>query len=969
MRVLLPVLCFLLTLSAAANDSTYVLKRLSPVPIRVNGQSDVKLDLNGSWYFNPASKDLSLTDQNDFSNWKKIEVPGEWVMQGFKVAKNHWAVYSRTFKVPADWKRSRVKLRCDGVYSECVVFINGHQIGAHLGGFTPFEFDVTDFARPGAKSVITIKVKNESLADALASGSQYAVHALGGITRKIYLMQMPQLNFSMFHVQTDFDTSYENGRLKTQLEIVNESPEKVQQAAVLFELEDPITKKVVLKRKIDVTDLLKGQRTVNKVFEFAIDKPLKWDPEHPHLYNYRLTLENGKRSEMVQRKIGFRKIEIRGNKIYVNNRAVKLRGACRHEIDPLRGRSLTRDEWVKDVLLFRSENVNYIRTSHYPPPEEFIKACDSLGMFVECEAPFCWADQTRVPADKYREAILDQTADMVNFFRSNVSIIDWSIANESQGAYKDYFHQSAALVKRLDPTRPRIYNQYGPEIDNKELELANFHYPGPEGPSKYRNNDRPILFNEYAHLNAYNRFELITDPGIRDAWGMGFKNMWEAMYSSPAIAGGCIWAGIDDTFILPGDTVVGYGTWGPIDDWRRLKPEYWHVKKSYSPVKIKLAGNFSNGSVPLIIDNRLLFSNMDECKIRWRAGKFSGAISPSIAPGAQQLISLRIDGRLSAEDTLFIDVFDPRQVLIDQYAYQVVPRVSEMEAIAKEPGKIKYLKTDTAVQATIGENVIKVNKEDGVLTISNATAKQITMKLGALMILPLNGQGNGTQMTGKAQVFDPFTPTASHRVIGDIKFNCLPTKFVITIADSYDEAAGFIHYAFAADNNIEIQYHYKIKKAVNPRQWGWVASLSNDFNKISWKRKGLWSYYPKGHIGRLSGSADATSVSPITGPAGPVKRPSWNWAEDRTELGTNDFRSTKMHITEGAVIGKYNTLKVVSDGSQSMRTWKEQGRTRLLIAGYSNLGAEGFFRGHAARFDKPLKKGDVIENTIRLQLK
>lgn len=280
MRILLPVLCFLLTLSAAANDSTYVLKRLSPVPVRVNGQSNVKLDLNGSWYFNPAPKNLSLTDQNYFSGWKKIEVPGEWVMQGFKVAKKDWAVYSRTFKVPADWKRSRVKLRCDGVYSECTVFINGRQIGHHLGGFTPFEFDVTDFARPGAKSVITIKVKNESLADSLASGSQYAVHALGGITRKIYLMQMPELNFSMFHVQTDFDASYENGALKTQLEIINESPEKVQHAAVLFELEEPITKKVVLKRKIDVTDLLKDHGTAGfkTTISYDINSILKAGP-------------------------------------------------------------------------------------------------------------------------------------------------------------------------------------------------------------------------------------------------------------------------------------------------------------------------------------------------------------------------------------------------------------------------------------------------------------------------------------------------------------------------------------------------------------------------------------------------------------------------------------------------------------------------------------------------------------------
>ena len=117
--------------------------------------------------------------------------------------------------------------------------------------------------------------------------------------------------------------------------------------------------------------------------------PAKWDSEHPNLYTLTIELKaDGKLLETITQRVGFRQVEVRGNQMFVNNLPVKLRGICRHEADPLRGRSLAPGTWRKDAELFRTGNCNYIRTSHYPPAEEFLEACDELGLFVECEAPF-----------------------------------------------------------------------------------------------------------------------------------------------------------------------------------------------------------------------------------------------------------------------------------------------------------------------------------------------------------------------------------------------------------------------------------------------------------------------------------------------------------------------------------------------------------------------------------------------------
>lgn len=952
---------------ARAGDTAIVVNRLSPLPSGRDGATFL-LDLGGSWQFSPAAAAGLSPGGVVPKEGRPIQVPGEWVMQGFKVPPGTWATYWRDFTAPAQWAGQRVKLRCDAIYSVCEIFVNGKKVGGHLGGFTPFEIDVSDVVSPGKTAQLVIKVKNESIADSLASGSQYAVHPLGGITRKIYLVAMPTLNVSSFHVVTTFDSAYKNAVLKTAMEIANESSHEVKNASLLFELLAPGGGAVVMTQQVPLSAAIEPAGIHRQTFAFPVTAPVKWDPEHPNLYTWRLSVTSAQGTETVQRAIGFRQIEVRGNQVFVNNLPVKLRGACRHEIDPVNGRVLKGGDWARDVKLFREENVNYIRTSHYPPPEEFVHACDSLGMFLEVEAPFCWADGTKVPDGQYHAAIIAPTLDMVNFFQSDPAVLDWSVANESQDAYDAYFKRAAAMVHLLDPTRPRVYNQYGEEADNKELELANFHYPGPGGPAQYSHNGRPVVFNEYAHLNAYNRLELATDPGVRDAWGIGFKNMWEKMYAAPAILGGCIWAGIDDTFILPDGTMVGYGSWGPIDDWRRRKPEFWHVKKTYSPVQIRLADNYRNGVIRLVVENRMLFSNLEECTLAWHAGSVAGSVHPSIAQAHTDTVTLSVGKPLHASDTLYVDVWDSRKVLIDQYAFAVVPVVAVEGKAPPVSTKISYQDNATRLTASWAKTKVQVDKQTGDIECMPADAANTVIHLGNLLLLPLNPEGRGTQMTGAAQDFPLFSDVCAEHVVNNLTYQAGDHDLTVAVEDDYKTASGITQYTFGADGHIRIHYRYTVKQDINPRQWGLVLSLQGGFDQLDWQRKGLWNYYPADHIGRLQGSARAGSGAVISGPAGPAVKPSWPWSEDRNDAGTNDFRSTKMYITKADLSNGKVTFKVHSNGLQSVRAWKVQQLTQLLVAGYSNLGDERFFRGHAEKFDKPLKQGDVIEDTIDLSL-
>jgi beta-galactosidase/beta-glucuronidase len=449
----------------AAEENVPPPPRLTPVP--VHSPHAGPIDLCGKWRFSPAPPEqFWQSNAETGAGWADIEVPGEWVMQGFATAERGATTgYVRHAKIPAAWKGQRIKLRFDGVYSEAGVYVNGRQAGAHAGGFTPFELDVTDLVQPGSDATVAVAVRAETLADELASGCQYAAHSLGGIVRKAYLFAVPELNLASLHVETTFDDNGRDATLSLITRTANEGKVDAKDLALRVDLDAPDGRRLKLDLPlVPLKDIRAGASLACRA-GLPIPAPESWDAEHPRLYTLHCTLLQGdKEVETVSKRFGFREVEVRENQLFVNNRPVKLRGSCRHETHPLRGRSLTPELWRKDAELFRAANVNYVRTSHYPPAEEFIEACDELGIFVEEEAPICWLGhpagsatlQQKASQEEVRDLIVQQTLETVQRDRSHPSVIIWSLANESK--WGPAFELSLKAANKLDPTRPKSFH-------------------------------------------------------------------------------------------------------------------------------------------------------------------------------------------------------------------------------------------------------------------------------------------------------------------------------------------------------------------------------------------------------------------------------------------------------------------------------------------------------------------------------
>ena len=952
------VLCFG---RAAAADST--VPRLTPPG------SPERINLNGTWHF-CDSIGPERQEEHFPIGGASIEVPGEWVMQGFQVKPGNTAGYSRSFFLPASWQGRRIKLRCNGVYSRAEIFVNRRPAGSHLGGFTPFELDVTDLVTPGQENRIALAVTSESIADSTSNGSFYAVHPLGGITRDICLLALPEVNLSSLHAATTFDSLYTDAVLAADIEVTNEGATAAEGLAVTLELKDADGRTVPLDSCTRVLHTLPSGQAVQLCLRSDVRRPRQWDPEHPYLYTLTCRLERkGTIVQTATRRIGFRQIEVRKNQVFVNGHAIKLRGVCRHEVMPLRGRSLTGDIWRKDVELFRRGNVNYIRTSHYPPDEALLDACDELGMFVEVEAPLCWAHQTQVPEHLHTDVLVRQHVEMVHRDRSHPSVLMWSMGNEST-KFEEYFREAAETVRRLDPTRPRNFSQWGPDADGGALEVTNHHYPGPKGPDQYRSYPRPVVFDEYCHMNAYNRLELSADPGLRSKWGDLLDEMWSNMYHSRGVLGGAIWVGIDDTFFLPDGRTVGYGTWGTIDGWRREKPEYWGMKKAYSPVKIRLKGNKdAEGKVCFEIENRHLFSPLSGCRIEWEAAGQTGILAVDLAPSAVGEASVQLPAEARDARCIDLRVTGTRGYEIDRYHFQIAPDIvrSVSEKRRKLP-RIQCSEAEGQLRITTANTVFVLDKYRG--EISACRSDGSTLATGStLMILPLNSEGEGIQMVGKSQNFAPYNPVCTHWTARSITWTADQEQVVVRVEGEYEEAEGCFDYRIDADGKLTAEYRFALKKEVSPRQIGLVFQAPDSFRRMSWKREGYWNVYPDHHIGALEGTAEAFDDRlPISGIAGPSQQPDNEWAFDQTKNGSNLFRSTKENIRQAQLEdGQRHRISILSDGHQHFRTWIDNGLTWFLVADYSNAGSDIFFSSHAELGYRPLKRGDTVSGAAVLR--
>jgi len=950
----------------------------TPKPVKIQGVSMPVMNLNGQWNFCPSpNPGFWKTPNPDKLTWTAIRVPGEWLMQGFTVAPNTRAAYWKKIIIPADWKGNRILLKCDGLYSDAVIYVNGMVAGTHEGGFTPAEFDLTALLHPGKTNDLVIGLISESLADTLASATQYAAHQLGGITRKLELFAVPEVHISKANLSTDLDDQFVNADLNIDLEINNFQKGSLTGSTVEVVLsplsENPgptITKSFKL-------DWLAGALALREKLNLKVFVPEKWDPEHPNLYSVEIRLLNkGVITETILQKIGFREILVAGNQVFVNGHAIKMLGVNRHEVHPTKGRSLSMDEWKADARLFKEANVNYIRTSHYPPAEEFIALCDSVGFFVECESPLCWVGhganlhwKNANPHDltlltMIRREVLETVAQ----YRNHPSILIWSMANES--AWGPVWATILEELNRIDPTRPvsfhdQAYGAYN-NLGSRDCQIAVIHYPGPGGPDIARKYDRPLLFGEYCHLNCYNRQEIVADPGVRDDWGRGLEPMVENMYHSQGCLGGAIWSGIDDAFYLPSGKLVGYGEWGPIDGWRRPKPEYWHMKKVYSPVKIAINNLLlpkSGQPIRIPVQNRYLFTNLNEASFRWKLGNQQGAASVWAEPGQTGILSISPSQTPKDGEELEITVFGPQKYVVDQYRITIGNSQASLLQPKRDKSSPELVIQGQQVMLKSGSHEVVIEALTGQMVSLTIAGNMIPVDGPSLQMLPLTTGPCNTEHSLDIKPLNNICTQWKGRISGTGTDKTGPW---IKVEGAYNEADIILTYRMDSVGLVHIEYQLITKTDIDPRQIGLVFGIPMDYQLLSWDRIAQWTVYPEDHIGRPSGWA-----KPFPAGAGNLfkfgVKPEWTWSSDQTPMGSNDFRATREKIKWAELAnGDSRGIRIESDGNHAVRAWVGSDKINFLVASFFTGGGDMFFASHHRRERKPLKKGDSFNGSVVL---
>lgn len=921
--------------------------------------ADVKnpvITLNGTWKFTMTPPENYWENGVNFNSWSDIQVPGECQMQDFAIKHDTPYVYKTRFEIPSDYDGKLIMLNFYGVYSYARVWVNGNFVRDHFGGFTKWSCDISEYVKAGEEAVLTVEIVDRT--DDISFASGYAKHQVGGILRDVELTALPKQNFEKLYFETDLDEKYENAELKVFYELAQNSPAKIK-----FELFSPENKKVA-------TFEHQGD-TQNSSFSIPVKSPEKWDAEHPNLYTVVTTLiENEKEILKTAKKIGFREVEISGNKMLVNGKEVKLRGACRHDVHPLLGRMTTADYDKQDVLLAREANMNFIRTSHYPPSEKFLEYCDEYGIYVEDETAVCFVGSHRTEAYRATGAsqndslftgrYLSQLEEQVQDHRNHPSIVIWSVGNEN--VFGSNFVESFKWVKQNDTTRPVIYSYPGQVPDSlKIFDILSMHYPSWQGDlnqygistTKFNSEKMPMLFDEWAHVACYNNFELKEDPNVRNFWGQSLDSMWTYTFESDGGLGGAIWCMLDETFMLPEELEgfnqwwgildpniipatymgpdVGYGEWGIIDTWRRKKPEFWGTKKAYSPTKIytKQVDGFEPGKeLTILVHNRFDHTNFSELKIAWKYGNQSGELeNVSLEPHQKGELVIP-ENNWSADEKLNIQFLQNDTFLVDEYNIQLGTRKTELPICEK--GNLTAEETENKI-TVYGKNfVLDINKITGLLE-NVKVGNEVLIKSGPFINLKLPGkrvQYSTIEMQDYAE---------NWKCTG-FKYELNDGIATLQTEGKYDSISAKFTIRFDENGVFNIAYHIgNAAEGKNIQEAGLKFLVADSYQKLAWNRESYFSAYPENHLGTPVGEAELTLKPKMKY----REKPQHDWEMDtkgfyyfglKEELPyTNMVRSLKENIYSFTLKTEKSTLEVGSDGNQACRFDKILGENTLIV--------------------------------------
>lgn len=880
-------------------------------------ESKYKQSLNGMWQFfwqrglKNQPEGFELADF-DASSWDEIRVPSVWQTEGYSIPYYYASTfpkafsrsrakipsidhnmqeigfYRKTFDLDENFEGREIFLHFGAAKAALEVYVNGEFAGYSQGSMLPHEFNVTKMLKKG-ENLICAKVYRYSDGSYLEDQDMWW---LCGIYREVYLYAESKLCLRDFYFKTDFDVDYKDSDVS--LDIFLENYDNIKSGCkVEAKLVSETGKEIPVGEK--EIDLSGGKEKIH--FETKVKSPKKWSAETPNLYTLVMTVSVDGKTEVVKTyKVGFKKVEIKGEKIYFNGMPMMIRGVNRHDFDPDHGWAVPKERYTQDLDIMKQCNINSIRTSHYPDDPYFYEMCNKYGFYVmdECELESHGVRRKGVPGSNpmWTEAVVDRMERMVLRDRNNPCIFMWSLGNEA-GDGDNFMRMKEAAIK-LDDTRQFHYEG---DFDQTKSDVISRMYPLADVMEKLGNKQeikislydnianqlaadskpikpemyegKPILLCEYAHSmeNSLGNFQEYMDDFEK------YDNM----------CGGFIWDFVDqalhvkdengnDNYLygtdfeklepkklidIPNTTAMtGSNVYlcanGIIGADRNPHPQITEVKKVYQEIKTEAfdlpAGKFR-------VKNKFLFTNLSSYKCRW---------------------VLKAEGEVIEHGELDKIDCDPLSETFITIPYSVDSIPKDKEVILtisfftkkKTPGlKSNYeIAWDQFIVNEMPQP--KKPKIDGKLSFT-ASGKKVTVENDKVKVVVDNGKIISYIINGREMLLAPIMPNYFRALTdNDIDFlNFTPqwakfhpfyhwqratkhTKAVKTVAKGGDDNTVEVHIAFNTPglknsvatyriypNGMLYVYHSAVPTS-NMLKFGYQMTLPKDMEYVTWYGRG-----------------------------------------------------------------------------------------------------------------------------------
>ncbi|MDP3000996.1 MAG: glycoside hydrolase family 2 TIM barrel-domain containing protein, partial [Bryobacterales bacterium] len=606
------------------------------------------------------------------ASWSDIQVPSYWEVAKFSEP-TWWqpddavGYYRRSFTLPEKWRGRHVRLRFEGVNNSAQVWVNGHEVGYHESGFTVFEFDVTPHLKFGQPNTIAVRVSKWTLTHEYDTDD---VWFLGGIWRDTYLYSLPAQRIDDYTLRTELDSGYKDAVLRANLALANSAASAAREYEVQGELTGPGGKPVAV-AGLKAAGLLAGRAPLSIELAGRIRNPMKWTAETPHLYTLALRLRiGGRTAHEFQTSIGFRQIEVKGDKVLLNGVPLRVHGVVTTRANPNDSGEDLKTVFAREIRILKESNINTIRSHTTPLEEDFLDLCDRHGIYVVPDVPGVWFNEGdfRYLADG--EVL--RAREIYQQHKNRPSVVMWHIGNEN-GPSSGYrpMGQAARWLRENDPTRPVTICDNEASVEEYGAAVKDLHYYGwpPLEPTS-----APFLMGEFHGVPE--EVERLKDRGFEETWGRSLQGGWGIIDGKPWVIGAliCCW---DDGSV---NGNLGPRQWGLVDSKRHAKDLAFHVGKAFARVRMRLDGprlELGKLSGALGVSNLYSYSDLSDHKFRWELlarGRTmtSGAIQCRVKPQSSASIPIELEAPAGVE-ILRVSVSDREGFSVQSEDFALTP--------------------------------------------------------------------------------------------------------------------------------------------------------------------------------------------------------------------------------------------------------------------------------------------------------